>query len=424
MRVSCASHHLRCESSRRVATAARGILGGRALISEPRNGWVSVWDEDGCEEEHGELPQVAARLSKRLRAACMSFFVGDDGATRYWLHDSGRLVDSYVSRSGEAGDAPVLATYCLTGTDPGDLREILDAETPFERERIEALAEMFGIEPERASLSYTAIAGREPPAASDEPDEEDEEDRTPELPPEPPPPLHAAARLPDPAALRLLLEDGADPNGRDSAGRSALHACAESLSLEFEEMDATARGEWWRRNAQARAEAIEREEEPARAWERERRMRLSPEGFGGGLEAARSLLEAGAHADAADARGERPLATAAREGHRPLVDLLLAAGAEPGTLDDEGTSALHAAAGWGFEPIVSRLLEAGAEADPADRWGWTPLMLAAEAGHAETARRLIAAGADPRQENAVGRSVAGIAQDAGRTTLAAQLRGL
>ncbi len=429
MTVHCASHHLRCDSSKRVATAARGVLGGRALISEPRDGWVSIWDEDGCSEDLEDLPLVASRLSKRLDAPCISFFVGADGATRYWLHDGGRLVDAYVANGTAVGDAPALAGYCLDDTDPEDLRDILDAETPFEQERVEALAEMLGIEPERASLSYESIAEREDPeldAGLGGEDGEQEESATAAEPgpPEPPPPLHAAARTPDPAALALLLQEGADPNGRDSSGRCALHHCAESLSLAFKKMDAAARGEWWRRNAQARSEAIRCEEEPARAWERERRAALPAADFDRGVLVARSLLEAGADPDAADAKGERPLATAAREGHEPLLQVLLASGAQPGAGDSEGATALHAAAGWGSEGIVTTLLKAGGEVDAADEWGWTPLMLAAEAGYGETARLLLEAGADPRRENAAGRSVSGIAHDAGRKALAAHLREL
>ncbi len=378
MNVHCASHHLRCDSSKRVATAARGVLGGRALISEPRDGWVSVWDEESCSENLADLPLVAARLSKRLDAPCVSFFVGEDGATRYWLHDAGRLMDAYVANGTATGDAAALAGYCLDDTDPDDLRDILDAETPIEQERIEALAEMLGIEPERASLSYESIAGREDPDldAGVEEQGDDEESASPaeEDPPQPPPPLHAAARTPDPAALTLLLDEGADPNGRDAGGRSALHHCAESLSLAFKVMDTAARGEWWRRNAQARSEAIERQEEPARAWERERRAALPPADFDRGLSVARALLEAGADADAADAKGERPLATAAREGHLPLLELLLVSGARAGVGDGEGATALHAAAGWGSEPIVTALLEAGSEVDAVDDWGWTPLI--------------------------------------------------
>jgi ankyrin repeat protein len=428
MTVNCASHHLRCDSSKRVATAARGILGGRALISEPCEGWVSVWDEDGCDEDFDELPRIAARLSQRLGAPCMSFFVGEDGATRYWLHDSGRLVDTYVSRGAEPGDAPALAGYCLGGTDPEDLREILDADATFEQERIGAIAEMLGIEPERASLSYAAIAGREDAEADLSPDAGDEvaetETSEPEPPPEPPPPLHAAARAADPAALRLLLEEGADPNGRDSEGSTALHACARSLSLDFEEMDATARGEWWRRNAQARSEATEREEEPARAWERERRLQLPGDALELGASVARTLLEAGAQADAPDDKGERPLTVAAREGHSPVLNLLLSSGADPGAADSDGATALHAAASWGFEALVTRLLEHGVDADPADAWGWTPLMLAAEGGYEGTVDLLLAAGADPRRENGAGRSISGVASDAGRKALAARLREL
>ena len=428
------SHHLRCESSRRVAAAARGVLSGRALVSEPCNGWVSIWDEGGGRCGREEVARIAAEISRRLHAPCVSFLFDDPDHTCYWLHDGGELVDRFDSGGAgafraarrEGGDSRTFARYCLEGTDPDDVQDVLDARPDFEQDRIEALAELLGIEPVRASLGYESIA--EGATVLDEDRDGDGEDGEPpepsEPPEEPPPPLHEAARRADAAAIRLLLEEGADADAADSRGRRPLHHAAESLAPDYEEMEAGERREWWRRNAQARAAALDREEEPSRAWDRERRLDLSEEDHERGARTVRALLEAGASVDAADARGRRPLQAAAAEGHAMVARELLVAGAAPDAADEDGRTALHASAEWGWDAVIEALLAAGARVDPADAFGWTPLMLAAEGGYSDAVERLLAAGADPRRENAAGRTAAGVAGDAGREVLAARLREL
>lgn len=433
MNRSLSSHHVHCDSSRRVAAAARGVLAGRALVSEPCNGWVSLWSEDGREDGPEEILRVALELSRRLAVSCVSFLLEPETRSRCWLHDQGELVDHFDSRRAGApstpwpgaGDAQAFAGYCLAGTDVDDVQDVFDAEPDFEQDRVEALAELLGIESLRATLCYEAIAegarsSEELPEDGSEPTGSEE----PAIETEPPPPLHAAARRGDGAAVQLLIDEGAEVDGPDGQGRTALHHAAESLTLDYEEMGEGERREWWRRNAQARAAALEREEEASRAWERERREGLDEDSRERGALAARALLEAGADPSARDARGRGPLHAAAREGHAAVLRELLAAGADPDAADDEGRTALHAAAEWGWGGVLAALLEAGASVDPVDSWGWTPLMLAAESGYAEQVEWLLEAGADPRRENDAGRTPAGVAGDAGRSALAARLREL
>lgn len=72
---------------------------------------------------------------------------------------------------------------------------------------------------------------------------------------------------------------------------------------------------------------------PAMA-DRDRRELIQTAGDGR-LAEVKTLLAAGANANAVDAPGERPLAVAATAGHAEIVRLLLQHGADPGRVDKE-----------------------------------------------------------------------------------------
>lgn len=86
------------------------------------------------------------------------------------------------------------------------------------------------------------------------------------------------------------------------------------------------------------------------------------------------------------------------------VRLLLKAGADPNLGDEYGTPLLSAA-GDGNLPVVRMLIEAGALPDPAHDTGITPLASAVYRGRAKVVECLLRHGADPRLKDADGRSV-------------------
>uniref|UniRef100_A0A667ZNA2 Uncharacterized protein n=1 Tax=Myripristis murdjan TaxID=586833 RepID=A0A667ZNA2_9TELE len=93
-------------------------------------------------------------------------------------------------------------------------------------------------------------------------------------------------------AVRLLLDAGADVDGCDGEGRTALRAAA----------------------------------------------------WGGHEEVLLTLLDHGAQVDKADCEGRTPLIAAAYMGHREAVEILLDHGAEVDLADGDGRTALSVAA--------------------------------------------------------------------------------
>ena len=152
-----------------------------------------------------------------------------------------------------------------------------------------------------------------------------------------------AARRQDGSAVQSLLDAGADANGRQPDGATALHWAAH--------------------------------------WD--------------DIPTARRLLHAGADVDAANTYGVTPLSLAAANASGGMVELLLAAGADPNIVRDGGETPLMRAASTGSVAAVTALLGVGAPVDAADpAVGQTPLMLAASGRHPAVVAALLAHGAD------------------------------
>ena len=106
------------------------------------------------------------------------------------------------------------------------------------------------------------------------------------------------------------------------------------------------------------------------------------------------LLDAGADPNTTDALGLPPLHLAVENGDRETVVRLLGAGADVDRLDHAGETALFAAARLGDTDIAKILIERGAAVDFRERaFAQTPLHLAARSGSLATARLLIEHGA-------------------------------
>ena len=153
----------------------------------------------------------------------------------------------------------------------------------------------------------------------------------------------------------------------------------------------------------------------------------------------RSLLEAGADANAALLSGETPVMTAARTGEAQVVRLLLAAGADANVTASRGQTALMWAASQRHPDAVRVLIEFGADVHArSEAWsmvmaipphaiaanqqnvphgGNTPLLFAARVGDLASARLLVDAGADIDATDAWGVSATTLAAHSGLSEL-------
>ncbi len=158
-------------------------------------------------------------------------------------------------------------------------------------------------------------------------------------------PIADAAMRGDKAAVRDLLKQGADVNGAQGDGMSALHWAAERGDAELADM----------------------------------------------------LIYAGANIAAVTRIGQyTPLHLAAKSGSAPLARTLLKAGADVNARStNSGASPLHMAASSGSAEIINILLDAKADINAKEgEAGQTPLIFAAGLNRVDAVKALLARGAD------------------------------
>jgi len=108
------------------------------------------------------------------------------------------------------------------------------------------------------------------------------------------------------------------------------------------------------------------------------------------------LLAAGADANTHLLSGETPLMEAARRGNLATLRALLAGGANPNAQEvNGGQTALMWAASEGHAGVMEELLRRGADVHARSKGGFTALMFAAQQGDIGSARALLSARANP-----------------------------
>ena len=173
----------------------------------------------------------------------------------------------------------------------------------------------------------------------------------------------------------LLLHYGADVDGADNIGRTALIYAAEEgqetvtkLLLDY--------------GADVAAAVING------------RTALISAVAGGHETVTKLLLDHGADVAAALTNGRTALTYAVQRGYVAVTKLLLDYGADVAAADINGRTALISAVAGGHETVTKLLLDYGADAAAADINGVTGLTYAAQCGHETVTRLLLDYGAD------------------------------
>lgn len=164
-------------------------------------------------------------------------------------------------------------------------------------------------------------------------------------------PLVQAVKNRDTAAVRTMLQRGADVNAREADGTTAVYWAAHRDEVGIADL----------------------------------------------------LIRAGADVKAASRYGVAPLSVASLNGSAAMLQRLLEAGADPNTASPEGETALMIAARTGVPAAVKLLLDRGADVNARESWrSQTPLMWAAAEGHAAVVKLLVERGADIRARSNAG----------------------
>jgi len=231
-----------------------------------------------------------------------------------------------------------------------------------------------------------------------------------------PPSLITSVKSGDAAAVRALIQQGANVNATEPDGATALHWASYRDDL-------------------ASADALLRAGANVNAANDLGATPLWTASLNGSAAMVRRLLEAGADANAKLLLGETPLMVAARSGHTEVVRLLVDRRADVNARAARRQTALMWAVAQKHPEVVSVLLSHGADVHArSDVWtnveavpphgqleynraiphgADTALMFAARVGDLASAKLLIAAGANVNDEDAWGISATTLAAHSG-----------
>jgi ankyrin repeat protein len=228
-------------------------------------------------------------------------------------------------------------------------------------------------------------------------------------------PLVQAARNNDLAAVRTLVQKGADINAPEIDGTTALHWAAHRDNAEMVDL-------------------LLRAGANAKAANRYGAAPLSLACVNGSAAVVERLLKGGADPNTTLQGGETALMTAARAGNPLVLKLLIAHGGNVNAKEDtKGQTALMWAAAANNTDAIEVLIEGGADlaarsrptqalspAEPGDK-GFTAFTFAARAGHIEAAKTLLALGANVNDTLADGTSALVLATISAKYDMAAFL---
>ncbi|HXG08425.1 MAG TPA: ankyrin repeat domain-containing protein [Gemmataceae bacterium] len=177
--------------------------------------------------------------------------------------------------------------------------------------------------------------------------------------------MYVAGFIADYKVVRLLVEHGAQIDGRSKDGDTPLIA--------------TCRGASWV-GPLAVAYSVDLDH----------------------VRVARFLIRRGADVNALNQEGRTALSFAAESGYYKLVRVLLSSGADPNVVSGRAESPIWYAAKSKDSRVIAALLAAGAECDRTGRSKTTALFIAAREGNEDGVKLLLSAGADPGYPNPEG----------------------
>jgi hypothetical protein len=159
---------VRTASTTAVASLLPKVTSGRAYVSQPKNGWITVYAEESESQDDAVLKRIGQGLSRSLKTDVFSFLLHDSDIAMYSLYRSGDLVDEFNScpdyfgddvdeptRERLAGNVDVLLPICPPETSRKELEQLLHNEeerTAFADDLLTDLAKLLGIDPARIIL--------------------------------------------------------------------------------------------------------------------------------------------------------------------------------------------------------------------------------------------------------------------------------
>ena len=400
MGVSFTNYQIRARSVSHCAKAIAQVVSSRALVTDQKNGWITLYDEASDAQDIKEIRRLAKSLSAKTAAPVLALLVHDSDVLLYLLYDRGRLTDQFDSHPGYFGPVSAtqrkkwsghfarLAKLAPHKTTASAVRDALTNSQAFAETRAGEFARLLGIEPSRALQGF-----RQAQEATNDY----------QL-------IHARGRSSDHAALidavsrddsasvLTLLSEGVPPDLQDEHGYTLLVTAARLGNPEIvgaliqAGADVLAEGKMpgdalWIASAEGHREILAellKKAEGRTDLKKSLQIAIRWAVSSGHLEITQDLLQAGADVNAKYGRGATLLMYAAIRGHeaiwesftgrtflaRPgkaqtdwpaMVAILLDAGADVHARANDGQTALSMATSKGEKNLAELLRDAGAK---------------------------------------------------------------
>jgi hypothetical protein len=312
------------------AKVLKSSISLRAVLTDSKNGWVAVYDEESESQDINILRRLAKKLSAELKTVAIGILVHDSDIFQYLVFEKGELVDQFDSKPDYfgpvsdaqkkewRGDFGKLLPYATKGTAISDFKRAAEKEFMVEEERVGEFSKLLGIDPSRAKTGFKYMQ---------------ETQHSFKL-------VHAKGYSLDQALLakavssgevaevQTLLQKGASPNQKDKFGTPLL-------------VVASRRGK---------------------------------------LEMVRDLIAHGADMFAEGQGGGDALWIASAEGHDQVVEHLIEKGKDNAKFVASVRTAFGAAVMAGQAKVIRHLIGGGADVNANTPLGQTPLMLASMRG--------------------------------------------
>jgi hypothetical protein len=394
------NYHVRKADAAACAKALATLISSRALVTDSKNGWTTVYDERSDSQDIEILRGLAKGLSSKLKTVVTAMMVHDSDIFVYLIYENGELIDQFDSKPdyfgpvSEAqkkewrGDFAKLLPYAKKKSSIQDFKRVAEKAHVFEERRAGEFAELLGIEPSRAQNGFKYLLETEHKFTLVSAKGHSKDQAL----------LVEAVSRGDAAKVKQLLEKGTSPHQKDGIGQPLLVVAGRRGNLDMVR-DLIAHGAdlfsecpgggdaLWIASAEGHEQIVAHLLEKAKRNPKlasSLRTAFSAAVMAGRAEVLKELILAGADVTGKNTLGQHPLLLASMRGnefiweahakkpfpHRPgdrranwkeVVLILLEAGAQIPFPVKEGTVEVKSLSDDQKRKLADSLLEAGAK---------------------------------------------------------------
>ena len=157
---------VRTKNSVKCAKVLASSISSRALMTDSKNGWITVYDEESESQDINVLRRLTKKLSTELKTVAVGILVHDSDIFQYLIYENGELIDQHDSKPDYfgpvsdahkkewRGDFSKLLSYATKGTALSDFKRVAEKECMFEEECAGEFAELLGIDPSRGKTGF------------------------------------------------------------------------------------------------------------------------------------------------------------------------------------------------------------------------------------------------------------------------------